>query len=140
MRLNTYLNFGGNCAEALKFYETELGGKIGMISTYDQVPGATGLKPEMAKAVLHARITIGETALMASDVPPERFQPARSVYLCLSLESDSEAERVFRVLSGGGEVFLEMQETFFATRFAQLRDRFGVLWMIIHEKPMPNQA
>ena len=27
-----------------------------------------------------------------------------------------------------------MQETFFATRLAQLRDRFGINWMIVHER------
>jgi PhnB protein len=60
----------------------------------------------------------------------------RSVYLCLSVDSDAEAERLFKLLSDGGEVFMPIQETFFATRFAQLRDRFGTSWMIIHEKPM----
>ena len=76
---------------------------------------------------------------MASDVPPDRFQPIRSVYLCLGLDSDEEAERLFKLLSEGGEVFMPMQETFFATRFAMLRDRFGTSWMIIHDKPMGPQ-
>jgi PhnB protein len=75
---------------------------------------------------------------MASDVPPDRFQPIRSVYLCLSVDSDAEAERVFALLKEGGEVFMPMQETFFASRYAQLRDRFGVSWMVIHEKAMGN--
>ena len=42
---------------------------------------------------------------------------------------------MFAALSDGGEVFMPMQETFFATRFAQLRDRFGINWMIMHERP-----
>jgi PhnB protein len=29
---------------------------------------------------------------------------------------------------------MEMRETFFATRFAQLRDRFGTSWMLLHER------
>jgi PhnB protein len=56
--------------------------------------------------------------------------------LSLAVQSDAEAERIFSALSDGGEVFMPLQETFFATRFAQLRDRFGINWMVIHERPM----
>ena len=64
---------------------------------------------------------------------------ARSAYLSLNVDSDAEAERIFSALSDGGEVFMPMQETFFATRFAQLRDRFGINWMILHERQMPSR-
>ena len=50
---------------------------------------------------------------------------ARS-HLSLGIESDAEAERIFWALSDAGEVFMPMQETFFATRCGQLRDRFGI--------------
>jgi PhnB protein len=135
MKLNTYLNYGGNCREALEFYEKELGGKITMLMTHGQasVPGAD---PEMKDKVLYASITIADTAIMASDVPADRFQPMRSAYLCHSVDSDADAERIYALLSEGGQVFMPIQETFFATRFAQLRDRFGTSWMIIHEKAM----
>jgi PhnB protein len=136
MKMNTYLNYGGNCGEAFRFYEKELGGKINMLMTHGQSPVPGGVPPEMKDAVLHASITIGDTAIMASDVPPDRFQPMRSVYLCLTADSDADAERIYALLSEGGQVFMPIQETFFATRFAQLRDRFGTSWMIIHEKPM----
>ena len=61
-------------------------------------------------------------------------------YLSLGVESDAEAERVYAALSDGSEVFMKMQETFFATRFGQLRDRFGINWMVIHERPMAPRA
>jgi len=61
----------------------------------------------------------------------------RSTYLSLSVQSDAEAERIFSVLSESGEVFIPIQETFFAPRFAQFRDRFGINWMVIHERTMP---
>jgi PhnB protein len=64
----------------------------------------------------------------------------RSVYLSLSVDSDAEADRIYGQLSEGGEVFMPMQETFFATRFAQLRDKFGTSWMLIHERPIPSQG
>lgn len=135
MKLNTYLNYGGNCAEAFRFYEKELGGKIEMLMTHGQSP-VPGAGEEMKDKVLYASITIAGTVVMASDVPADRFQPMRSVYLCLGVDSDAEAERIYALLTEGGQIYMPIQETFFATRFAQLRDRFGTSWMIIHDKPM----
>ena len=136
MKVNTYLNYGGNCREALAFYEKELGGKINMLMTHGEAPGGSNLGPEMKDSVMYASLTLGDTTVMASDVPAERFQPMRSVYLCLGVDSDAEAERVYELLSEGGQIYMPMQETFFASRFGQLRDRFGTSWMIIHEKRM----
>ena len=143
MKLNTYLNYGGNCEQAFRFYEKHLGGKILIMSTFSDMPstasGSTGA-PEMRNGILHARIEIGGTILMGSDAPPERFQPMRSAYLSLSVESNEEAERLYGLLKEGGEIFMPMEETFFAQRFAMFRDKFGTSWMIIHERPMPRPS
>ncbi len=138
MKLTTYVNFPGNCKEALEFYEKHLGAKIVTMMTFDTMPDAKMIPPGMEKKILHARITIGETLLMASDGP--KAEPMRSAYLTLSVDSDADAERIYAALTDGGEVFMAMNETFFAHRFGQLRDKFGANWMIIHEKPMqrPN--
>ena len=138
MNLNTYVNFAGKCAEAFRYYEKHLGGKIGMMTTHGQALDQSKVDPALKNAVLHARISIGGTELMGADIPSA--QPMRSAYLSLGVGSDAEAERIFAALSDGGEVFMPMQETFFATRFGQLRDRFGINWMIIHERPMPPRA
>ncbi len=140
MKLNTYLNYGGNCAEAFRFYEQHLGGKITIMATHSEQPGANNVPPEWQKAILHARIIIGEAEIWATDVPPERFQPMRSAYLSLSVTSIEEAERIHALLSDGGEIFMPMEETFFAFRFSMLRDKFGTSWMIIYERPMPPHA
>jgi PhnB protein len=138
MQLHTYLNYGGNCADAFRFYEKNLGGKILMMMTYDQQPDPKNVPPGLEKYVMYARMRIGETDVMGSDVPPERFQPMRSVYLSLSLNSTPEAERIYGLLAEGGEIFMPMAETFFAFRFGMLRDRFGTSWMILHDRPMPG--
>jgi PhnB protein len=138
MKIHTYLNYGGNCKEAFRFYEKHLGGKITMMMTQGEMPDAKDVAPERKDDILYSRIEIGETYLMASDVAPERFKPMRSVYLSLSVESSEEAERIYKLLSDGGEIFMPIDETFFAHRFAMLRDRFGTSWMIIHERPMPQ--
>jgi PhnB protein len=138
MKLYTYVNFAGTCAEAFRFYEQHLGAKIGMMMTHGEAPDQTHVRPEWKHAVLHARLSVGDTELMGADIPTA--EAMRSAYLSLLVESDAEAERTYSALSNGGEVFMPMQETFFATRFAQLRDRFGVNWMIMHERPMPPRT
>jgi PhnB protein len=140
MKLTTHLNYGGNCAEALRFYEEHLGGKITFMMTYDQMPEPKAIPPGCEQSILHASIRIADTTIMAGDAPPDRFQPMRSAYLALSLDTDEEAERIYALLSDGGEIFMPMAETFFASRFAMLRDKFGTLWMLIHERPMPAAA
>jgi len=140
MQLHTYLNYGGNCAQAFRFYEQHLGGKITMMMTHGEMPNPSQVPPERKNDVLHARMTIGGTDIMATDVPPDRFQPMRSAYLSLSVDSIEEAERIYGLLSEGGQIFMKMEETFFAHRFAMLRDKFGTSWMILNERPMPTSA
>jgi len=135
MRMNTYINFRGTCAEAFRYYERHLGAAVGLVMTHAHVPEPSGVPPDWRDKVLHARISIGGIELMAADIP--NAEPMRSAYLTLRLESDQEAERVFFVLLDGGQALTEMQETFFASRFGQVRDRFGINWMILRERPMP---
>lgn len=135
MRMQTYVNVAGRCAEAFRYYERHLDGRIGMMMTHGQAPDQSLVRPEWKDAVLHARIAIGGTELMGADIPTA--EPMRSAYLSLGVDSDSEAERIFSALSDGGRVLMPMQETFFATRFGQVQDQFGINWMVLHERHMP---
>jgi PhnB protein len=138
MKLTPYLNFNGTCAEAFAYYEKHLGAKTVSSMTYGQMPGATSLPPEQVNLVLHARLDIAGATIMASDVPPTMpWQPMTSAYLTLNLDSATEAERIHTALAEGGQIFMPLQETFYAHSFSMLRDKFGINWMIIHEKPMP---
>ena len=138
MKTNTYVNFRGACAEAFRYYEKHLGAKVSMLMTHEQSPEQSRLNPEWKDKVLHGRIAIGDAELMAADIP--NAEPMRSAYLTLRMESDGESERVFSALSDGGQVLMPMREEFFASRFGQVRDRFGINWMILHERPMPPRA
>jgi len=140
MQLTTYLNFGGNCESAFRFYEQHLGGKVGFLMRHGEMPGGGDVKPEWRDKVLHEQMELGGTTLLGADVDPARFQPMRSAYLTLTLQSSAEADRVYALLSEGGEVFMPIAESFFAHRFAMLRDRFGVNWMLIHPKEQGASA
>lgn len=132
MKLHIYLNYGGNCEQAFRFYEQHLGGRITEITRHGEIPNP-GIKDDWKDAVLHARIELGGQVVMGADIPPDVFKPMRSAYLTLMLDSDEEAERVYALLIDGGEIFMKMEQTFFASRFAMLRDKFGTSWMLLHE-------
>ena len=79
---------------------------------------------------------LGGTDLLGADIRPDRFQPMRSAYLTLGVDSNDEAERIYKLLTDGGEIFMKMEETFFASRFAMFRDRFGTSWMLLGPSKM----
>ena len=131
MKLDVYVNYAGSCEEAFRFYEQHLGGKITGLMRHGQQPNSQ-LPDGWKDAILHARIEIGNTVLMGADIPGA--EPMRSAYLTLTLDSAEEAERIYGLLADGGQIFMKMEETFFASRFAQLRDRFGTSWMLLAER------
>src|SRR5919206_4058882 len=97
MKMQTYVNFAGTCAEAFRYYEKHLGGKMGMLMTHAESPGPNRVPPEFKDHVLHARITVGGTELMGADIP--KAQPMRSAYLSLDVDSDADAQRIFAALA-----------------------------------------
>jgi PhnB protein len=133
VKLDVYLNYRGNCKDAFRFYEQHLGGKITLMMTHGEGPNAANVPADFKNAVLHARMEIGRTVLMGSDIP--KSEPMRSAYLALTVDSPEEAERLYALLADGGQIFMKMEKTFFANRFAMLRDRFGTSWMLLHETP-----
>ena len=132
MKLDVYINYRGTCEEAFKFYEQHLNGKLTFITKH-----GANVRPEWSSEwkdkVLHAQIQIGNTTVMGADMP--QAEPMRSAYLSLTVETEVEAERVYAVLTEGGEIFMKMDKTHFANRFAMCRDRFGTSWMIL-QQPM----
>ena len=130
MRLDVYVNYRGVCEEAFHYYQQHLGGRITGMVRHKEMPNPN-LAPDWGDRVLHARIEIGGTVVMGADIP--NSEPMRSAYLTLSVDGEGEAERVYALLKEGGEVFMKMEKTAFANRFAMLRDRFGASWMLLHE-------
>ena len=130
MRLDVYVNYRGTCEEAFRFYEQHLGGRL---TGHGPAWRATqpGVPAEWKDKVLHARIEIGPMVLMGADIP--QAEPMRSAYLTLTLDREEDAERVYALLADGGEIFMKMEKTPFANRFAMLRDKFGASWMLLHQ-------
>jgi PhnB protein len=135
MELNPYLTFDGRCEEAFRFYAKVLGGKIGFMMKYGESPMADQSDPAVRNNVMHARLIVGDKALMGSDAPQQFRQKMAGFSVTISVDEPAEAEQIYQALSEGGEVRMALQETFWARRFAMFTDRFGTPWMINCEKP-----
>ena len=130
MPLNPYLFFNGNCQEAFKYYEQNLGGKIESMLTHAGTPAEAQTPPEWRDKILHGRMTIGDTVVMASDAPPGRFQQPQGFSLSLGTKDPAEADRWFQALSKNATIVMPIQKTFWAERFGMLTDQFGIPWMV----------
>ena len=129
MKLDIYINYPGHCEEAFQFYEQHLGGKITLMTPHQQPP--PNFPQDVKKPILHAIIDLGGTLLRGADIPGA--EPMRSAYLTLRFDTPEKAEKIYSILSNGGEIFMKMEKTFFANRFAMLRDKFGTSWMLLNE-------
>ena len=130
MTLNTYLVFDGRCKEAFEFYAQVLGGKIEAMMSHAGTPAEGMVPKEWVEKIMHARLTVGRSLLMGSDAPPDRYKTPHAFSVNIGIDSESEAERIFHALADGGKVGMPIQQTFWATRFGMVTDRYGIPWMV----------
>jgi PhnB protein len=129
--LDSYLFFDGNCAQAMRFYESTIGGKIEMSMTYAQSPEPMPGPAGSESRIMHSSMVIDGRRLMSSDTPPGEPGKGMSGFaLSLNYPDKEEARRIFDALAAGGQVQMPFGETFWAEGFGMLTDRFGVPWMV----------
>jgi PhnB protein len=121
------LSFDGHCEDAFRFYERCLGGTITMLLTWGESPMAGSAPPEWGGKILHATLKIGDVVLTGADVPA--YVPPQGFAIHLGLTDLAEAERIYTALADG-TVRVPLQETFWALRFGEVTDRFGIPWGI----------
>ena len=130
MQIHPYLTFNGNCAEAFKFYERVLGGKIQSMMTHGDSPIAGQVPPDWHDRILHVHLVAGDAVLLGSDAPPEHYAKPQGVQVSLQVTDRAKAERIFKALSEKGTVTMPFDKTFWAEGFGMLVDRFGIPWMV----------
>ena len=130
--IDPYLFFDGNCADAMRFYEKTLGGKLAALMTYGQSPSKEHCGgPEMKDRVMHACLALDGRSLMASDtMPGEPYEGMQNFSVSLAYPTAVEAKDVFGRLSEGGQVQMPMDKTFWADAFGMVKDRFGTTWFV----------
>jgi len=129
--LDSYLIFNGNCAEAMRFYESTLGGKIEVSMTYGQGPEPEKCPAAQKDKIMHVTMVIDGRRLMASDAPASDPGKGMSGFaLSLNYPTPDEARRTFDALSEGGTTVMPFGKTFWAEGFGMVTDRFGTPWMV----------
>lgn len=131
MQINPYLNFDGNCREAMQFYGEVLGG-VPDIMSFGDSPMRDEMPAGSHDRVMHAHLAVDGAVLMASDTMPGTCGPegVANGNIALSIDDVERAQKVFDAFAAGGEVTMPMQETFWVERFGMVTDPFGVSWLI----------
>ena len=144
MQFIPYLNFDGNCAEAMAFYAKLFGGQIMHQMTFGEMPPCEGMPPlpESAKSrLMHAQLQVGAQSLMASDTLPAvpgmdpeacggGYRKPQGMWVSIGVETEAEGKRVFDGLTEGGQVTMPFSKTFWSPGFGMVTDRFGTPWMV----------
>jgi PhnB protein len=133
MKIEAYLTFGGNCEEALAFYERALGGKVGPLMRFEGSPMDNAQLPGNWKnKVMHALFECDGARFMASDAMPGQPAPAYSGFtMSIYLADIGKARQAFEALAQGGQVTMPFAPPFWGGHFGMLKDRFGVPWMVV---------
>jgi len=140
MKLNPYLNFGGNAEDALHFYETALEGEIVELKRYkdNPMPGTA----DFGEKILHARIKFGDDNLiMISDTMKKQMDNGSGdIQLAIGLSDEEKTHRVFDKLAEEGKVIMPLKKQFWGDIFGMLEDKFGMKWMLNCQAAQQTQS
>ena len=133
-QINAYLNFSGNCREALSFYKDCLGGELSL-QTVEGSPMEAGCPGAMKHQILHGSLTKNGLILMGSDmVGTEGLIQGNNISLSLSCSSEKEINQFFSSLSAGGKNIEPLKLQFWGAMFGVLTDKFGIRWMLTYDE------
>ena len=134
MNLNAYLHFDNNCREAFEFYRSVFGGEFANISTFADGPADMPPLPEHERSrIMHVSLPIGSGVLMGSDSCSAFGPPpvtGNNFSISIDTESRQHTDRLFNLLSEGGNVAMSPQDMFWGSYFGMCTDKFGVNWML----------
>jgi PhnB protein len=140
MNVNPYLFFNGKCEEALEFYKSAIDAKVGMMMRFKDAPPESQASPDCAPGdnnkVMHACFNVGDSPIMVSDGMNNGAPNFDGFAISINVADGAEVDRYYNALASGGAAVQTPTETFFAKKFAMVKDKFGVHWMIIASKPM----
>ncbi|HVP22277.1 MAG TPA: VOC family protein [Conexivisphaerales archaeon] len=126
--LNPYLNFNGNAAQAMKFYQSVLGGKLDMQTFAEAKMARTPAENDL---IVHATLKTDDLSFFASDTQPS--MPAKfgsNVNMSLTGNDVSKLTAIFNGLAKDGNVTMPLAKQYWGDTFGMLTDKFGVNWMV----------
>lgn len=137
-KTSTYLNFGRSTEEAFNFYKKVFGTEfIGEVTRMGSVPAQPNQPPisyEDKNLIMHIALPIlGGHVLHGTDAPESmgfKMNFGNNIYIMLEPDTKKEADRLFKALSVGGKIEMQMQDQFWGDYFGSFTDKFGTGWMI----------
>ena len=136
MSVCAYINFDGNCREAVEFYKQVFGTEDPEIMTFGEAPPDPEfpIQDEHKHLVMHTGLNIFSTTVMFSDLlPGESLVKGNNISLAVMMQNIDDIKPIFDKLKEGGSVEMELQETFFSKYYGSLKDKFGIIWQIMHD-------
>ncbi|HEY8911125.1 MAG TPA: VOC family protein [Desulfosporosinus sp.] len=136
MAVEAYINFNGNCREAVEFYVQVFGTEKPPLMTFgDAPPDPKFTLPEEAKGlIMHTQLSITGSTVMFSDVfPGMPFVAGNNISLTLISKDIDEIKSLFNNLKEGGTVGMDLQETFWSKCYGSVTDKFGIPWQLSHD-------
>lgn len=133
MAVNVYINFNGNCREAVEFYNQVFGTEQPKIMTFGEAPPNPkfNLSEETRNLVMHAQLNINGSQVMFSDIFPGRpFIAGNNISLAIVSGNMEEIKSIFHKLKKGGTVSMDLQETFWSKCYGYITDKFGISWQL----------
>ena len=136
-QLNPHINFNGNAEEAFNFYKSVFGGTFTKLIRFKDLSN-TGhqLSEKEANKIMHIALPIGNSILMANDVPDflgRVNENENRSKISVAAKSREEADKIFNSLSQDGTVEMPIGESPWGSYFAMFRDKYGIEWMVESE-------
>jgi PhnB protein len=138
MKLEMFINFNGNCREAVEFYAKVFKSEVGNMMTYGEAPPDPNYTPNEADndRVCYAGVPIGGMTVMFMDMPSGMpLTVGDNINPTVSMDDKDEVTRIFSELSESGEVFMPLQKTFYSEWYGMVKDKYGVIWHVMHDAP-----
>ncbi|MCP9290301.1 VOC family protein [Gracilimonas sediminicola] len=124
-----YLFFRGNCEEAMNYYKECLDGEITALQRFGDTE--MPVDDDHKQKIMHGELKADGIQMMFSDGAPHKdITEGDNVQLNINIDSEEEQDRLFELLSEGGEVTMPLETTFWGARYGMLKDKFGIRWML----------
>jgi PhnB protein len=130
MRISPHLCFDGQCREAMRLYQSILGGTIETMLTYGESPMASSVDPRWHERIVHATLLLDDVELTGVDMIPGSYQRPQGFFVTLGVDGVERARKIFDALRQDGSVRVPFERTFWSPGFGVLVDRFGTPWEI----------
>lgn len=128
VKLDPYLYFYGNAAQARDFYAEKFNGKV-LFSSYFKDNADCKVAEDRKNWLMHASVQFGDnTIMMCDDASNTSHTIATNVTLCVSYTDVKEMTKVFNGLAQGGTIQVPLAKQFWDATYGKLQDKFGVIW------------